>query len=404
MISFLRGTSGSCPTDLHARRGEAGRGGPAHADRARTVVSVIRPDGAGRELEQQLETGKLATGSCNSQEALHEGLRRPSSEMSPWSATAAPAKHSWSPRCCSMPARSTASAAWTTARRSPITTKRRSPASTPSPAASPTSNGTSHKINFIDTPGMANFLSDARAALRVVGCARWSSSTRSPASRSRPRRSGRRPRSSRCRGIDRPEPARPRARQPRPIARVAARRCSAARWSRCSCRSARRRAFRGVVDLVAMKAWTFADRRQRQADRRARSRRTSKAPAQAAREALIEMVAEADDALMEKFFDAGTLTQEELVVGLSAASPRRASSRCCARRRRPTSACSRCSTRSSPTCRRRPSGRCKGDASVRRGGAASRPPTADQRRRSSGRPSPIRSPAASRCSASCRAR
>ena len=26
------------------------------------------------------------------------------------------------------------------------------------------------KINFIDTPGMANFLSDARAALRVVGC------------------------------------------------------------------------------------------------------------------------------------------------------------------------------------------------------------------------------------------
>ena len=28
------------------------------------------------------------------------------------------------------------------------------------------------------------------------------------------------------------------------------------------------------------------------------------------------MVAEADDALMEKFFDAGTLTQEELVAGL----------------------------------------------------------------------------------------
>src|ERR687883_930982 len=28
-----------------------------------------------------------------------------------------------------------------------------------------------HKINFIDTPGMANFLSDARAALRVVEAA-----------------------------------------------------------------------------------------------------------------------------------------------------------------------------------------------------------------------------------------
>ncbi len=39
----------------------------------------------------------------------------------------------------------------------------------------------------------------------------------------------------------------------------------------------------------------------------------------AAREALIEMVAEADESLMEKFFDAGTLTQEELVGGLATA-------------------------------------------------------------------------------------
>ena len=41
--------------------------------------------------------------------------------------------------------------------------------------------------------------------------------------------------------------------------------------------------------------------------------------ANAAREALIEMVAEADETLMEKFFEAGTLTQEELVKGLAAA-------------------------------------------------------------------------------------
>jgi elongation factor G len=38
--------------------------------------------------------------------------------------------------------------------------------------------------------------------------------------------------------------------------------------------------------------------------------------ANAAREALIEMVAEADDGLMEKFFDAGTLSQDDLVAGL----------------------------------------------------------------------------------------
>jgi elongation factor G len=41
--------------------------------------------------------------------------------------------------------------------------------------------------------------------------------------------------------------------------------------------------------------------------------------AQAAREALSEMVAEADEPLMEKFFEAGTLTQEQLVSGLRSA-------------------------------------------------------------------------------------
>src|SRR5262249_12897302 len=38
--------------------------------------------------------------------------------------------------------------------------------------------------------------------------------------------------------------------------------------------------------------------------------------AQAAREKLMEMVAEVDDALMEKFFSAGELSQEELQAGL----------------------------------------------------------------------------------------
>ena len=41
--------------------------------------------------------------------------------------------------------------------------------------------------------------------------------------------------------------------------------------------------------------------------------------AKAARDALTEMVAEADDNLMEKFFEAGTLTQEELKAGLRTA-------------------------------------------------------------------------------------
>ena len=55
---------------------------------------------------------------------------------------------------------------------------------------------------------------------------------------------------------------------------------------------------------------------------------------EAAREALIEMVAEADEKLMETFFEAGTLTDEELVAGLrSAAVAGARSSRSCARRR-----------------------------------------------------------------------
>jgi elongation factor G len=76
--------------------------------------------------------------------------------------------------------------------------------------------------------------------------------------------------------------------------------------------------FIGVVDLVAMKAYTFA------ADSSGKMTEGSVPAglvdaANAAREALIEMVAEADESLMERFFEAGTLTQDELVKGLATA-------------------------------------------------------------------------------------
>ena len=70
--------------------------------------------------------------------------------------------------------------------------------------------------------------------------------------------------------------------------------------------------FRGIVDLVAMKAWTFATDGSGKATEGAIPPELE-GPAQTAREALVEMVAEADDTLMEKFFDAGTLAQDELV-------------------------------------------------------------------------------------------
>ena len=76
--------------------------------------------------------------------------------------------------------------------------------------------------------------------------------------------------------------------------------------------------FRGSVDLLAMQGITFP------ADGSGRPT-VGEIPdgmgerAEAGREALIELVAEADDALMEKFFEAGTLTQAELEAGLRAA-------------------------------------------------------------------------------------
>jgi elongation factor G len=76
--------------------------------------------------------------------------------------------------------------------------------------------------------------------------------------------------------------------------------------------------FKGVVDLVRMKAYTFADD--------ASGKLTEgdvpddlKEPATAARSALTEMIAETDDALMETYFEAGDLDDEQLRKGLAGA-------------------------------------------------------------------------------------
>ena len=78
------------------------------------------------------------------------------------------------------------------------------------------------------------------------------------------------------------------------------------------------RSFKGVVDLVTRKAYVF------QADESGKFSETAvpqamEADVNAAREALIEMVAENDERLMEKFFEAGTLTDVELIAGLRSA-------------------------------------------------------------------------------------
>src|SRR5499433_1209320 len=171
------------------------------------------------------------------------------------------------------------------------------------------------KINLIDTPGMGNFLADARAALSVVDAALvvvdavsgvmvqtekvWEAAEESAL-----------PRLVVLNRLDRE-----RASLERSLASL-----------REACNRTvipiqlpigEEKTFRGVVDLIAKKAYTFqTDESGKFSEGAVPADMTG--AVDAAREALIEMVAENDEKLMEKFFEAGTLTDEELVTGLRA--------------------------------------------------------------------------------------
>ena len=78
------------------------------------------------------------------------------------------------------------------------------------------------------------------------------------------------------------------------------------------------RNFRGLVDLVSMKAYLYDP------DGSGKGKETEipadlQDAATAAHEALVEMVAEGNDKLMEEFFDKGTVPVEDLVPGLKQA-------------------------------------------------------------------------------------
>lgn len=172
------------------------------------------------------------------------------------------------------------------------------------------------KINLIDTPGMGNFYSDARAALQVADAALivvdavagvmvqtekvWGAAEEMAL-----------PRMVVLNRLDRDRASLDRSLQSlRDM-------CSRAVMP-IQLPIGEEKAFTGVVDLIAKRAFTF----------RTDGSGTfteSEVPAgmmaavDSARDALIEMVAEADEKLMEKFFEAGTLTDEELVAGLRSA-------------------------------------------------------------------------------------
>lgn len=169
------------------------------------------------------------------------------------------------------------------------------------------------KINLIDTPGFANFFSDARAALRVVdGVLVAIDAVSGPEVQTE----------KMWEEADAQE-------LPRLVVltRTDRERASLERTLEALQNSFGRgiipiqlpigeeKSFRGVVDLVGMKAYTFAaDGSGKMTEGAVPADMADKV--NAAREGLVEMVAEADDSLMEKFFEAGTLTQEELLKGL----------------------------------------------------------------------------------------
>jgi elongation factor G len=74
--------------------------------------------------------------------------------------------------------------------------------------------------------------------------------------------------------------------------------------------------FNGIVDLVSMKAWKYAGDGSGKYDA-VDIPAEFKADADSWREKLIEKVAEGDDSLMERFFEQGGLSQEELLDGLN---------------------------------------------------------------------------------------
>jgi elongation factor G len=75
------------------------------------------------------------------------------------------------------------------------------------------------------------------------------------------------------------------------------------------------RDFSGVIDLIRMKAFTYTSDGDGKGKEGEIPANLADA-AQKAHEALIEMVAEGNDALMEEFFDKGTLPAEHIVDGL----------------------------------------------------------------------------------------
>lgn len=173
-----------------------------------------------------------------------------------------------------------------------------------------------HKINLIDTPGIGNFFSETRAGLAVVEAALvvvdavagvmvqtekvWALAHEQHLPRIVVLNRLDRERASFTRALQSLREACDRAIVPvqLPIGEE--------------------KHFRGIVDLVTRRAFTFKGDGSGQFNEEPVPADMEQAVT-SAREALVEMVAETDETLIERFFDSGTLSDDELLQGLRSA-------------------------------------------------------------------------------------
>ncbi len=173
-----------------------------------------------------------------------------------------------------------------------------------------------HKANLIDTPGIGNFFSDARAALQVSEAALVVVDAVAGVMVQTEKAWGAAhdlglPRIVVLNRLDRERASVERSLQ-------ALRDACSRTIMPIQLPIGEEKSFRGVVDLVTRKAYTFqTDESGKFTEGAVPGDMT--ASVESAREALVEMVAEADEKLMERFFEAGTLTDDELVSGLHTA-------------------------------------------------------------------------------------
>ena len=170
-----------------------------------------------------------------------------------------------------------------------------------------------HRINLVDTPGFSNFLADTRSAVRVLDTALILMSAASGVKVTTTKVWG----YAEAEGVPRVlyvnKMDRDRANFPRVL--EDARKNLSAHATPVMLPMGAEAAFRGVITLLSMRALTSAPDGTGKVSEGPIPAEFAK-EAEAARHALLEHVAESDDALLEKYLETGTLEEADLKAGL----------------------------------------------------------------------------------------